>query len=368
MNIAFRTDASLQIGTGHVMRCLTLADALQTAGAQCHFICREHPGNLIVQIRQRGFAVSVLPKATEPSTTNELPVEAHSNYPAWLGTDWATDAAQSKNAIGVTAVDWLIVDHYAIDARWEQVLRPLCCKLMVIDDLADRPHDCDLVLDQNLGRDADDYSQLVPEGCTVLAGPLYALLRPEFAALRDVSLGRRAAPQLEHLLITMGGVDQDNVTGKVLETLRDCQLPTNLHITVVMGSHAPWLERVQLLANQMQQPTVVKINVNNMAQLMTDSDLAIGAAGSTSWERCCLGLPTLMVVLAENQRNGASALLKSGSVKAIENVDAIPQALQSMLNLLVTSDALSELSQKSCLVTDGQGTSRVRKALSERHG
>lgn len=363
MNISFRTDASLQIGTGHVMRCLTLADALQADGAQCHFICREHPGNLIAQIIKRGFTVSVLPTATE--ITNELLVEAQSNYAVWLGTDWATDAAQSKNAIGAMTVDWLIVDHYAIDARWEQALRPLCRKLMVIDDLADRPHDCDLLLDQNLGRDVHDYNQLVPEDCTVLAGPHYALLRPEFAALRDESLRRRAAPQLKHLLITMGGVDQDDATGSVLEALQDCQLPADLHITIVMGQHAPWLERVQLLAKQMQQPTVVKINVNNMAQLMTDSDFAIGAAGSTSWERCCLGLPTLIVVLAENQRNGAAALVKSGSVKALDNVDVIPQALQSMLSLLITTDALIQLSQKSCLVTDGQGASRVRDALNE---
>lgn len=368
MNITFRTDASLQIGTGHVMRCLTLADAMQAAGAQCHFICREHPGNLIAQIRQRGFAVSVLPAATKAHITDEQAVETHSNYAAWLGAEWATDAEQTKVGVGATAVDWLVVDHYALDARWEQTLRPLCRKLMVIDDLADRPHDCDLLLDQNLGRDVRDYSQLVPEDCTVLAGPHYALLRPEFAALRGDSLRRRAAPQLKHLLLTMGGVDQADATGKVLEALQDCQLPADLRITVVMGQHAPWLERVQLLAKQMQQPTEVKINVNNMAQLMTDSDLAIGAAGSTSWERCCLGLPTLIVVLAENQRSGAAALEKSGSVKILDSVNAIPHTLRSLLSLLVTSDALSQLSQKSYLVTDGQGTSRVKDALSERHG
>ena len=368
MTIAFRTDASLQIGTGHVVRCLTLADALQADGAQCHFICREHPGNLIAQIRQRGFAVSVLPAATKALITDEQDVETHSNYAAWLGAEWATDAAQTKAGVGATAVDWLIVDHYALDARWEQILRPLCRKLMVIDDLADRPHDCDLLLDQNLGRDVGDYSQLVPEGCIVLAGPHYALLRPEFAALRDESLRRRATPQLKHLLITMGGVDQADATGKVLEALQDCPLPADLRITVVMGPHAPWLERVQLLAKLMPEPTEVKVNVNNMAQLMADSDLAIGAAGSTSWERCCVGLPTLIVVLAENQRNGATALEQSGSVKLLDSVDAIPHALRSILGLLVTTDALSQLSQKSCLVTDGQGAGRVSDALGERHG
>jgi UDP-2,4-diacetamido-2,4,6-trideoxy-beta-L-altropyranose hydrolase len=166
----------------------------------------------------------------------------------------------------------------------------------------------------------------------------------------------------------MGGVDQMDATGKVLEALQSCQLPADMRITVVMGPHAPWLERVQLLANQMMQPTEVKVNVNNMAQLMAESDWAIGAAGCTSWERCCLGLPTLVVVLAENQRNGAAALEQSGSVKLLDSLDAIPSALRSMLSLLVTTDLLDQLSQKSCLVTDGQGTSRVRNILSELHG
>lgn len=368
MKVAIRTDASLQIGTGHVMRCLTLADSLQAAGAQCHFICREHPGNLVSHIRQRGFTVCVLLAANETFIIDDLALERQSNYAAWLGVDWITDAVQTKDGFGSMVVDWLIVDHYALDARWEQTLRPLCRKLMVIDDLADRPHDCDLLLDQNLGRNVGEYSQLVPKDCKVLAGPHYALLRPEFAILRDYSLRRRTTPQFKRLLISMGGVDQADVTGKILETLKDCLLPTDISITIVMGRHAPWLERVQLLAKQMSQPTEVKVNISNMAQLMADSDLAIGAAGSTSWERCCLGLPTLVVVLAENQRNSASALEKSGSVKVMDSVDAIPHNLLKIVNLLNTNNILRQLSQKSCIITDGQGTSRVRDAMSEQYG
>lgn len=368
MKIIFRTDASLQIGTGHVMRCLTLADALQAAGAQCHFICREHPGNLIEQIRQRGFVVGSLPAGSEDVALNVSADVAQTNYAAWLGADWATDAAQTKVGAGETAVDWLIVDHYALDVRWEQALRPLCRKLMVIDDLADRTHDCDLLLDQNLGRDVEDYNQLVPEDCVVLVGPHYALLRPEFAALREESLRRRAIPQLRHLLITMGGVDQADATGSVLEALQDCPLPADMRVTVVMGPHAPWFERIQLLAAQMLQPTEVRCNIQNMAQLMADTDLAIGAAGSTSWERCCLGLPTLIVVLAENQRKGAAALERSGSAKVLGGLDDISRTFRPVFSLLTTTDALRQLSQASRLITDGQGVSRVKQALVERHG
>lgn len=366
MKITFRTDASLHIGTGHVMRCLTLANALQATGAQCHFICREHPGNLIVQIRQRGFTVSVLPAATEALITDELAIGAQSSYASWLGVDWATDAAQTKVGVGATTVDWLIVDHYALDARWEQTLRPLCHQLMVIDDLADRPHDCDLLLDQNLGRDAGDYSQLVPEGCTVLAGPHYALLRPEFAALRDDSMRCRATPQLKHLLITMGGVDQADATGKVLEALQDCPLPADLRITVVMGPHAPWLERVKLLTKLMPQPTVVKVNVNNMAQLMADSDLAIGAAGSTSWERCCLGLPSIIGVQAVNQQLIANALELSGAAKVFNLNEGVKPISELIAKVVSDNHSLQNMSISAAAIADGNGVGRVAAQLKAR--
>lgn len=367
MKIAIRTDASIDAGTGHVMRCLTLADALRAYGAHCHFICRQHPGNLIEQIRQRGFLVTNLPPSFKKDVPNERINEGQLNYAAWLGVDWATDATQTKVSVGKTPVDWLVVDHYALEVRWERMLRPMCRKLMVIDDLANRQHDCDLLLDQNLGRDARDYSRLVPEGCSVLVGPHYALLRPEFATLRDYSLRRRATPQLKQLLITMGGVDQGDATGRVLEVLKDCPLPVDVRITVVMGPHAPWLERIRQLAAQMPQLTEVIVNANNMAQLMADSDLAIGAAGSTSWERCCLGLPALIVVLAENQLKGAVALEDTGSAKVLGGMEDIPRTLPRLLSMLSATSELRKISQASFSITEGRGTSRVEAALVDRH-
>jgi len=365
INVAFRTDASLQIGTGHVMRCLTLANALLAAGIQCHFICRAHPGNLIEQIRQLGFPVSVLPAPAIP----EVPlidgpgVSSQLIHAAWLGVDWSTDSEQTKVCMGDTVVDLLIVDHYALDTRWEQAVRPLCRKLMVIDDLADRSHDCDLLLDQNLGRDTYDYSQLVPEGCTVLAGPLYALLRPEFADLREDSLRRRITPQLKHLLITMGGVDQADATGKVLEALLKCSLPADMRITVVMGSHAPWLERVQSLAKQMPQATEVKVNVNNMAELMAASDFAIGAAGSTSWERCCLGLPSIIGVQAANQQLIGNALEGAGAAKAFGIHEGLKPIRELIEKTLGDYSSLEQMSTSAFAITDGKGVTRVSAEL-----
>lgn len=365
MQVVFRTDASTQIGNGHLMRCLTLAETLRSGAVECQFICREHSGNLIEQIQLRGFVVHVLPVGTKYISTNELADSARIDHSAWLGTDWSEDAAQTKTIIGNTVADWLIIDHYALDARWESALRPFCLKLMVIDDLANRLHDCDLLLDQNLGRKVADYDQLLPQGCNVLAGPHYALLKSEFAALRDYSLQRRAKSKVEHLLISMGGVDQSNATGRILRALLDCLLPLDMRITVVMGPHAPWLDSVQALSKQMPQPTEVLVNVSNMAQLMADCDLAIGAAGGTAWERCCLGLPTLTLVLAENQRDGAAALAQCGSVKLVDCVSDVPQALRAILDLSDSGFVLSQMSQNSCLITDGNGVGRVRDAVCE---
>lgn len=358
-SIVFRSDASLDIGTGHVMRCLTLAEALREHGAVCRFVCRAHPGNLIEMIQRRGFEVHALPFDNHWIVPgNSTPTHAN-----WLGADWQTDTEQTKVGAGEMAVDWLIVDHYALDARWESTLRSYCGKIMVIDDLADRVHDCDLLLDQNLGRNAEDYAALVPAGCTLLVGAQYALLRPEFSAQREYSLARRSAPQLKHLLITMGGVDKDDVTGKVLDALRACSLPADCRISVVMGPHAPWLTQVCERADNMPWPTEVLVNVSDMARLMAESNLAIGAAGGTSLERCCLGLPSLMLVLADNQRKGAQALHAAGAVWCIEASD-LDHGLPKMLDAFREGKTLQRMTVAAAAICNGLGVDHVVSHLS----
>lgn len=371
MKVVFRTDASLDIGIGHVMRCLTLADALRVKDATCRFVCRAHPGALIDLIRQRGFKVHVLPTqqfSTKSGSREKSVAEKGLAHANWLGADWTTDAAQTKVGVGKTAVDWLVVDHYGIDARWEQQLRSVCHRLMVIDDLADRPHDCDLLLDQNLDRVATDYTDLMLASCTVLAGPKYALLRPEFAALRDYSFARRVTPKLKHLLITMGGIDKGNATGKVLDALRGCPLPTDCRITVVMGPCAPCLTQVRDIVTQMPWVIEVMVNVQDMAKLMADSDLAIGAAGTSAWERCCLGLPTLTMVLAPNQRKSAAALNKIGAVLLLENRDHFAVELHEKITLLLDSKRLEVMQQACSSVTDGGSVTHLVTMLTNTNG
>lgn len=353
----FRVDASLHMGTGHVMRCLTLADSLRAEGHRCQFICREHPGQLVEAIQGLGFAVHVLPTAPTPALGSST-----TTYAQWLGTDWTTDAQQTSDLIKTLPIDWLIVDHYALDRDWEQFIQ--CqhprIKLMVIDDLANRHHDCHLLLDQNLGRTASDYAPWVTPDCKVFAGADYVMLRSEFARLRPYSLARRASSQLRSILITMGGVDNEDVTSLVLKTLQETPLPSSIQLTVVLGGSAPHIDHVKTIAAQMSYTTQVVVNATHMAQLMADSDLAIGAAGSTSWERCHMGLPTIMVVLAANQQSVCDALENQQAALSIGKPSDIPHRLPGLLqSLFQEPQTLKHLSDRAAKVCNSTGYQQV---------
>lgn len=361
-SVAFRADASLDIGSGHVMRCLTLADALRQQGMSCQFVCRTHPGHLIDGIRRRGHAVLALPNASPArGRVNGAGNPAHA---AWLGAAWQDDAAQTNAALATDPPDWLVVDHYALDHRWESSMRRPGRRLMAIDDLADRVHDCELLLDQNLGRVVQDYRGKVPPACNVLAGPSYALLRPEFAMLRPASLARRAEPRLRHLLITMGGVDRDDTTSLVLDALATSSLPADTHVTVVMGARAPWINHVRERASALPWRCEVEVDVDDMAGLMARCDLAIGAAGSSAWERCCLGLPTLMMVLADNQRAAAAHLERAGAAIALPSSTDLATELRRTVDAMVKDPgALVTVSRSAAAIADGLGAQRVLAAM-----
>ncbi|WP_417525551.1 UDP-2,4-diacetamido-2,4,6-trideoxy-beta-L-altropyranose hydrolase [Marinovum sp.] len=350
--VAFRADASIDIGTGHVMRCLTLAAALQTRGAECHFLCRDLPGHLADSIRAQGLTCHLLP-AADPQDDGRT---VHSR---WLGVSGACDAAQSRAVLDRISPDWLVLDHYALDAAWERAARPAGGRLMVLDDLADRPHSCDLLLDQTLGRMAQDYRGRVPSGTALLIGPRYALLRAEFAAQRAESLARRAPQRLAHILVSLGGVDRDDVTTRVLDRLADCPLPAGSRITVVLGCSAPAREAVARRAALMPVPTRVCVGANNMAALMAEADLAIGAGGTTSWERCCLGVPTLLAVLAPNQAPSAAALCASGAALRFGDPADPTAGLVTALDEVTPAARLGAMSDAAAALVDGLGAARV---------
>ncbi|MCK9488781.1 MAG: UDP-2,4-diacetamido-2,4,6-trideoxy-beta-L-altropyranose hydrolase [Xanthomonadales bacterium] len=358
MKVVIRVDASLDIGTGHVMRCLTLANALRERGAECEFICREHAGHLAEKIESSGHSVHLL-APRDHLACESVRCADELAHASWLGCAWHQDAADTIAALGPASCDWLIVDHYALDARWEGQLRPHARKMLAIDDLADRPHQVDLLLDQNLGRVAADYQPYISSTTRCLVGPEYALLRPEFARLREYSLARRQQAPIQRIVVSLGGVDRDNITRRVLEALASMELPHEMKITVVMGGQSPWRETVQSQARHLPFSCQVLVDVEDMAQLMADTDLAIGAAGSSTWERCVLGLPSAIIVLAENQRAIAAALDRMGAALHVKHIEQVPVVIQQLRD----KSFRQSVSRTASKITDGLGVTRLITAI-----
>jgi UDP-2,4-diacetamido-2,4,6-trideoxy-beta-L-altropyranose hydrolase len=351
MKVIFRVDSSLKMGAGHVMRCLTLAQTLKENGVNVEFICRKHKGSLIEKIRSSGFVVHELKVFEETEVDTKL---AHSH---WLGATQQQDADDCIDILKEEKSNWLIVDHYALDEQWQKRLKSYYEKLMVIDDLADRKHQCDILLDQTFGRQKEDYSVLTPKNCKLLLGSQYALLRPEFAKWRIYSLERRSKPEFKQLLINMGGVDVDDFTGQVLDELKTCTLPSDVNVTIVMGGSAPHLESVKSKAIMLPYKTEVKVDVDNMAEIMVNSDVAIGAAGATTWERCCLGLPTIQIVVAKNQITIAKSLAEVGAIKFLQSIEGMSRIINNSLNWMLN---VSNIARH---VSDGLGVKRVSGVL-----
>lgn len=360
MKIVIRVDASLEMGTGHVMRCLTLAEALKTKETDITFICRKHQGNLITRIQSQGFTVhtlEVLNGSNQVENGKNSNLLLHAN---WLGVSQQQDAEQCSSILENIKPDWLIVDHYALDKTWQNLLKIYYKKLMVIDDLADRAHLCDLLLDQTYGRQTSDYQNLVPKTCEMLLESQYALLRSEFAQWREYSLKRRIKPEFKNILITMGGVDADNVTSQVLNAISGLQFTQGIELNVVMGETAPHLSKIKEQAKAMPYKTNVLLNVDNMAEIMSNADLAIGAAGATTWERCCLGLPSIILMLAKNQGD-IVALLTKFNVALVMNKESLNRDAKIIEEISVSD--LIVLSQASAQLLDGDGSSRVSKLI-----
>jgi UDP-2,4-diacetamido-2,4,6-trideoxy-beta-L-altropyranose hydrolase len=360
MNIVFRVDASLDIGSGHVMRCLTLAKTLSELGANTSFICREHPGNLLELIRDRGFnsAALLLPDAESCEFLSEGGYAL--THDSWLGTDWRSDAEQSQAAITDEKIDWLIVDHYALDARWESAMRPFCERIMVIDDLADRDHDCDLLLDQNLVAGLDNrYDGKIPRYCGRLLGPDYALLHPDYRELHF-----RVPPRegLVKRVLVYFGSDIDNLTGMAIAAIESQGLK-NILVDIIVNSSSPHLSSIRRKLEGKSRFRIFS-GLTSLAPLMVQADLAIGAGGATSWERCCLGLPTVVITLAENQKPSAAELDRRGLIHWLGHKHEVSETrLASHVKQLLDSELPSDWSKQCWKVVDGRGAEQVANIL-----
>lgn len=355
MDVLIRADASATIGSGHITRTLTLARSLRDAGAAVAFVTRRHAGNLIDLCRDSGFETMALEIVTGPPSAEPPPAHA-----AWLGSSWQEDANATVAAIvqRATRPAWLIVDHYALDERWEQALRPEVERIMVIDDLADRRHDCDLLLDQNLVDDADErYRDKVSETCAMMLGPRYALLQPVYAELHE-RVAVRAGP-IRRVLVWFGGGDGAGLPQRALRAFLDLNRP-DVACDLVVATEDPVLDA---LAHGHRNVRVHR-RLPSLAQLMVDAQLAVGAAGATSWERMCLGLPAIVVTLGDNQVAIARTLQRGGYARWLGAVDAVSDDdLRHALREALDHEANSRSSRLGWSTVDGRGVWRVRAAL-----
>jgi UDP-2,4-diacetamido-2,4,6-trideoxy-beta-L-altropyranose hydrolase len=326
------------------MRCLTLAEELRDAGSMVSFVTRAHPGNLNELIREKGFRCVELPEAPVIETREQRAPDSRSEYASWLGISQQQDAKETIKDLRGVRPDWLIVDHYGLDEEWETLLRPHAAKIMVIDDLADRRHDCDLLLDQNFFTDGQKrYDELVPPSCTKLLGPKYALLRREFREARK-NLRERTG-EVKRVLVFFGGSDPENITGLAIEVLSDAEF-LHLQVDVVVGAQNPNREGVQKLV-QDRPGTTLHVQTSNMAELMCESDLAIGAGGSATWERLYLGLPSIVIPIAKNQIPSTKDLWDLGVIMSLGTDGKISEKRlkEAVILLLAKPNDLLEMSQ-----------------------
>ena len=336
MLAVIRADASTSIGSGHVMRCLTLAHRLKKEkNAKVVFVMRDLPGNLIDVVEKQGFEVLKLSPANQKYSLN--------GYGLWLTVPMEVDAQQTIEVLQhylqehcCDVADRLIVDSYALDEQWELMLRPYCREIMVIDDLANRRHDCDILLDQNFYLNKDvRYAGLVPEHCKMLLGPEHALLREEFYEAKKHL--RKRDGNIKNILVFYGGSDLTNETEKAIKAL------VQLHdegysftadiITGLSNSRRGKIEKICSKYHFFHY----YCQVSNMAEFMNKADLMLGAGGSTTWERLYMELPDLVTAVAENQIQGCRDCSQAGIIEYLGinddvRVDTILEALHKKLD------------------------------------
>lgn len=360
MRVVFRVDSSSRIASGHVMRCLSLAQYLRAKGMDVLFISRELSGNIINLIATKNFTVYLLPW----SEMDLQFADQHSKYGIWLEVNLIKEIEETTSCLKqIGKIDWLIVDHYALDEQWEKAMKSYSKRLMVIDDLANRKHDCDLLLDQNYYSDMQErYLKLIPPTCQLFLGPKYALLRQEFIRAREKVKIREGIVQ--RILVFLGGADPNNITKKVLDTL--IGIDFNGIIDVIVGKQNQYKVEIKNICETNQNYNFY-CQIDNIADLMIKADLAIGAGGSTTWERCCLGLPSIVICTGDNEKELIRHANSVGIIYAISEInfdDINNTCLINSLNFFLTQPKiLTDMSNCCFEFVDGLGCARMFEAL-----
>lgn len=345
MKIAFRADASLHIGTGHIARCVTLAKELRRRGAEVSFVSRAHPGHQIALLEREGFAtVTLSGEGLHPPRTED--------YAAWRGVSEQQDAEETIAAIG--ACDWLISDHYGLGMDWERRMRPGAARIAAIDDLG-RGHDADLVIDQNLSENPSRYEQTP---ATKLLGPAFALLGEDYRTATRVTVRETVA----RIFVFFGGADPKGAVVAALETLSGPAF-SGIHLDVAVGAASPHLAALGAWAAR-RGGAAVHAGVPSLAPLMAAADLAVGGGGIAMLERCCLGLPQVVLTVAENQVPGTRALAAQNAIVHLGPFDSGRARLADAVTTLAADTGRRRaLSEQGQLLVDGWGTARVAEQI-----
>ena len=344
MKVVFRVDASGEVGFGHLSRCINLAEVLRSRGNQVSFVCRDEQAKSFRALEDQLFATVLLPMLAEGEIV-----------------DQQEDAQHTIQALQGERPEWLIVDSYVLDKNWERLLRPHVAKIAVIEDLSGREHDCDLLIDQNYSeRSAASFDKFVPDACELLLGPRFALIGEHFRKLRELKL--KPASELRRIFVFCGGSDPQNLTQQVIDEISRSEL-SNIAVDVVIGAQNKSFDR----------GTAFKLNSNielhdaggEFARIMSTADLAIGAGGTTSWERMCLGIPSIVVSIAENQRSACEKLGRDGLVTYLGAQSSLkPGAMRTAV-----VEAKSELAsffdqiERGQILVDGRGCERVAEVM-----
>ncbi|MES2528819.1 MAG: UDP-2,4-diacetamido-2,4,6-trideoxy-beta-L-altropyranose hydrolase [Bdellovibrionota bacterium] len=348
MKILIRADGAPEIGVGHLTRCLTLAVALKSNGHEIKFLMTDHSGNFSSIVTKDGFEVVFVSRGEgyqKPVTGKES---------TWLGNELSYELIEANKVIEKYNPDLAIVDHYGLDAAWEKEIRKSVKSIFVIDDLANRAHDCDYLLDQTFGRTNLDYIKLVPAGCKFFLGSDYALLRPEFS---------RSVPfrtSLKKIFVSFGGSDPRGITLKIIQGI-ELEQKTKMHITVILREDSLGYEEVKNITQNSIHHYEHLSSTNKMADLMASADLAFGAGGTSAWERCAVSLPAIGVQLADNQKLVLENLSRKGALINIGDFQTVtPDVVYSTLRIILENESfLNAMSKASHEVCDGQGVDRV---------
>jgi UDP-2,4-diacetamido-2,4,6-trideoxy-beta-L-altropyranose hydrolase len=337
----FRADASTNLGAGHVMRCSQLANALVTRGWECTLAGR--------------------------SETLEVLDKTHSWSGAFLKLEG--NAAQEPDFIKanmpLSKWDLLVCDHYERGFSFETACRPWVDQILVIDDLPNRSHDADILLDQTYGRDHAEYDGQLPKGCLLLTGPAFALLGSEFKKLRPEAISRRLGP-VERVLVCVGGGNPHDILSKIIKGIRHSDL--HLDVDIIIGPMVEEADTIVAEASMIKPEPIIHLSTREMAKLMADADLAIGVAGFTSWERCCMGLPALIMTAANNQKDIAAALSKAEACRLVGDTASINanEIAKHLTEMVTHHDECKNMAIAASTICDGEGAEKVAIILDQK--